>query len=198
MKAALPSADAARSSRRGDSSRRARSQARQAAVQALYQIDLTAAAAETVVDEFLRHRFPAEASAESSAEAGPSGASSGEVGIDRALFASLVRGTTARREEIDRLLTGTLAEAWSVGRLDMVLRAALRAGIYELLERPDVPAKVAINEYVDVAKAFLASDSAGFVNGVLDRLAHRLRADELGAPATAEDAGASPPSDHAG
>lgn len=197
MKAALSSAEPARSVRRGDSSRRARSQARQAAVQALYQIDLAAAAAETVVDEFLRHRFPAEASLESSAEPSPA-PSPTEVGIDRALFASLVRGTTARREEIDRLLSGTLAEGWSVGRLDMVLRAALRAGIYELLERPDVPAKVAINEYVDVAKAFLAGDSAGFVNGVLDRLAHQLRADELGPAAAPEDAGASAPPDHAG
>jgi len=60
-----------------------------------------------------------------------------------------------------------------------VMRAILRAGVYELKSRADVPARVIITEYVDVAAAFLASNEVGMTNAVLDRLARDLRADEF-------------------
>jgi N utilization substance protein B len=152
---------------------RKRSAARLAAVQALYQIDLnqiapTPAAVEGVVREFIKHRLGQEIDGERYSEA------------DQGLFADLVRGAMARREEIDRMLSAGLTEDWPLNRLETILRAILRAGAYELLARGDVPPRVVINEYLDIAHAFFAGKEPGLVNGVLDRLARTLRPDELG------------------
>ena len=64
-------------------------------------------------------------------------------------------------------------------RVDSILRAILRAGVFELMERPDVPARVIINEYINVAHAFFSDDEPRVVNGVLDKIAHKLRPAEL-------------------
>jgi N utilization substance protein B len=146
---------------------RRRSAARLAAVQALYQIDLTGAAVEAVVAEFVKHRLGRDIDGDNYGEA------------DNALFAELVRGAWARREDIDRMLAVSLTPDWPLGRLEVILRAILRAGAYELLDRPDVPARVVINEYLDIAHAFYSGKEPGLVNGVLDRLARQLRAAEL-------------------
>ena len=82
-------------------------------------------------------------------------------------FDDIVRGTDARRAEIDDLLTGKLAAGWSITRLDKAMLQVLRAGTYELLARADVPVAVAITEYVEVAKAFFDDGQAKFVNGIL-------------------------------
>ncbi|MGQ0662612.1 MAG: transcription antitermination factor NusB [Pseudomonadota bacterium] len=138
-----------------------RSRARLAAVQALYQIDLTGAAPGAVIEEFRLHRL------------------AGQAAADAALFADLVEGACATQADIDALLRSALAEGWTLERLESVLRAALRAGVYELMAHADVPARVAINEYVDIAHAFAVGRDVGFLNGVLDRLARRLRPGEL-------------------
>ena len=88
-----------------------------------------------------------------------------------AFFDDLVKGTLARRDEIDALLAGKLAEGWKIERLDKTMLQILRAGAYELLARADVPTGTAISEYVDVAHAFFDAREAKFVNGVLDAVA---------------------------
>ena len=154
-----------------------RSAARVAAVQALYQIAVTeGATAEGVVNEFIRYRL--ESGRRRSDESVPGG-------TDRSLFLAIVRGVTARSNDIDEVLRGAMTEKWTVERLDPVLRSILRAGAFELVERDDIPAKVSISEYVDVAHAFFEEREPGFVNGVLDRIARTL----AGEPGAADDAG---------
>jgi len=133
-------------------------------VQALYQMEFNDEFAQRVVDEFLDHRLGAEIEGEQYADA------------DRAFFADLVKGVEARAEEIDGYVAGALTESWTLARVEPVARGILRAGTYELIARPDVPTSVIINEYVDVAKAFFDDNKPGFINGVLDRLAKRIRA----------------------
>ena len=144
-----------------------RSAARLAAVQALYQIDLVPPSVADASSEFAAQR---------------PGASIGDdefIDSDPALFAEIVKGVVARRPEIDALIDGCLAEGWRLERLEIVLRAVLEAGVYELLDKFDVPAKVVINEYVDIAHAFFAGGEPAFVNGALDRLARALRSAEM-------------------
>jgi transcription antitermination protein NusB len=146
---------------------RKRSVARLAAVQALYQIDLSGANPETVVAEFLKHRLGRDIDGDNYGEADP------------AMFADLVAGTMARQADLDRAISGVLNPDWPLARLETVLRAVLRAGAYELQARGDVPARVVINEYIDIAHAFFAGKEPGMVNGVLDRLAQVLRPDDV-------------------
>lgn len=151
--------------RRGGTDRR--SAARLGAVQALYQAEFTETDAESVILETLTHRQGATLDNEEG------------IAFDRDLFGDLVRGTLRRQDEIDALLQRSLASGWRISRLEMVARAILRCAAYELGVRHDIPPKVTINEYVNVAHAFFAGEEPGFVNGVLDRLAHLLRADEF-------------------
>jgi N utilization substance protein B len=72
-----------------------------------------------------------------------------------------------------------LAAGWPLKRIEAILRAVLRAGVYELSHRNDVPARVIVSEYVDVANAFFDRDETGMVNAVLDQLARGLRASEF-------------------
>ena len=142
-----------------------RSAARLAAVQALYQKDMEGTALARLLDEFHQHRLGREIEeGEQYAEA------------EVAFFDDVVRGVDARREEIDALITGKLAEGWSIRRLDKTMVQVLRAGTYELLARPDVPVGSVISEYVDVAKAFFDDREAKFANGVLDAIAKEVRA----------------------
>jgi transcription antitermination protein NusB len=144
---------------------RRRTAARLAAVQALYQIDLTDAAPESVIREFTQHGLDTDSE--------PIGE------VDELLFADLVRGAASRKAEIDHLLGEALAPDWPVERLERVLCAILRVGAYELLARDDVPMPVVISEYLDIGHAFFAGKEPGLVNGVLDRLARTLRPGEL-------------------
>ncbi len=146
---------------------RRRSAARLAAVQALYSIGQGGGSPREVVGEFNDHRFA------TSDEAGT------PIEPDREFFSSLVSGSSARRREIDTLLSASLAKNWSLERIEKVVYAILQAGVFELLDRSDVPARVAINEYVDIAHAFYADGEPGFVNSVLDRIAREVRPDEF-------------------
>jgi len=142
----------------------ARAAARLGAVQALYQVEQSDSAdPRLVVEEFRSHRLGKEVGGDLYAAA------------DSELFSDLVLGTVERQAEIDAHLTGALVETWPLHRLDSVLRAILRAATYELLARPDIPTKVIINEYVDIAHAFDGAGEPALVNGVLDRLAGELR-----------------------
>jgi N utilization substance protein B len=94
---------------------------------------------------------------------------------ERDFFDDIVVGADARREEIDALISGRLAEGWTIERLDRPMRALLRAGAYELVARRDVPVGSVISEYVDVAHAFYDKRESGFVNGLLDAIAKATR-----------------------
>ena len=95
------------------------------------------------------------------------------------LFTDIVRGVVRRQREIDPLIDRQLAEGWRLIRIDSIVRAILRAGVFELIERTDVPIKVVITEYINVAHAFFAGDEPRLVNGVLDKLARQARPGEL-------------------
>ena len=142
---------------------KSRSAARLAAVQALYQMEMEATPLARLLHEFHQHRLGATIGDDTYAEAE----------ID--FFDDVVTGTDARRDEIDQLITGRLAEGWSLARLDKPMKAILRAGTYELLARPDVPAATVISEYIDVAHAFFDKRETGFVNGLLDAIAKTAR-----------------------
>jgi N utilization substance protein B len=144
-----------------------RSAARLAAVQALYQIEQGGGSTTEVIEQFLRHRVRDE------------GAEGEPVKADTTLFSAIVRGVHERAADIDRMLASVLTEGWTLERLEIVLRCMLRAGTYELLARGRMPARAAINEYVELAHAFYSGAEPGMVNGILDRLARTLRPEEF-------------------
>jgi len=143
--------------------RRARTVARLAAVQALYQMELAGAGVETVISEFSDHRFDDRLEDELMAEA------------DEAYFAEIVRGVVSDQAQIDGAVTQRLAEGWKLARLDATLRALLRSGAWELMKRPDTPREVVLDEYVELAKAFFDDRDARFVNAALDGVARDVR-----------------------
>ncbi|MEP3049947.1 MAG: transcription antitermination factor NusB [Erythrobacter sp.] len=142
----------------------ARSTARLAAVQALYQQHMENTALIKLLDEFHQHRLGKVIDDDEFADA------------EVEFFDDVVRGVDARREEIDALIGAKLANGWTTVRLDKTMLQVLRAGAYELLARADVPAAAVINEYVDVAKAFFDDREAKFVNGILDAIRKDARA----------------------
>ncbi|WP_336980330.1 transcription antitermination factor NusB [Altererythrobacter fulvus] len=143
----------------------ARSAARLAAVQALYQREMEDIALPRLLDEFHQHRLgrAQDDDEEELADA------------EVAFFDDIVSGVIARQEEIDALVESRLADGWKLDRLDKTMLQILRAGAYELLARQDVPLGSAISEYVDVAHAFFDAREAKFVNGVLDGVAKAVR-----------------------
>jgi len=144
-----------------------RSAARLAAVQALYQMEISGTSSDTVIGEFVQHRIGQELDGERFVTAEPQ------------LFADIVRGTTARRLDVDQLLNGSLSGQWALDRMELLLRVTLRAAVWELLAKPDVAPHIVINDYIDIARAFFGGKEPGMVNGVLDRLARTLRPAEM-------------------
>jgi transcription antitermination protein NusB len=159
----LEAAERERSSRLSSRERRARTVARLAAVQALYQMEIAGTGSEAVIREFCDHRFDADLEGERMAAA------------DEAFFAEVVRGVVAAQKDIDGAIAHRLAEGWRLERIDATLRAILRAGSFELMRRPDIPTEVAIDEYVEVAKSFFEGPEPGVANGVLDGIARDVR-----------------------
>lgn len=151
---------------------------RMASVQALYQMDLAGTDAGEVIEQFLAPPPPAE---DANGETDTDTLTSLEGG-DATFFADVVKGVVRRQREIDPLVDQQLRTGWRLVRVDSILRAILRAGVFELLERGDVPARVTINEYINIAKAFFEAEEPKVVNGVLDRIAHKVRAKEFEAP----------------
>jgi N utilization substance protein B len=151
---------------------RPRTLSRVAAVQALYQAEQAAQSPESVIDQFIRHRM--------GDTPGHGGLEDGHLTEAQVpLFARIVRTATAQQDSIDPMLAAALPETWPMDRLDPVLRALLRAGAAELWMTDGPPAKVVINEYLDVAHGFFDAEAARLANGVLDRLAHLLRPAEF-------------------
>lgn len=161
--------DAAERDRPGESAGgRRRSVARLGAVQALYQLALNPGlGVETVIGEFRLHRLGREIDGETYGEA------------DEELFVDIVRGAARHRQQLDETIAAALTEEWPLRRLQTILRLILEAGAYELAHRSDVPPRVTLSEYVAIAHAFFDGKEPGLANGVLNRLARALRADEL-------------------
>lgn len=141
----------------------ARSVARLAAVQALYQHEMEGTGQVQLLDEFHQHRLGVEVEDIAFAQA------------DRVHFDDVVKGVLARSAEIDARLGEKLAQGWRLERLDKTMVQILRAGAYELLARNDIAVATVISEYLDVAHAFFDEREAKFVNGVLDALAKDVR-----------------------
>jgi N utilization substance protein B len=155
---------------------RPRTGSRVAAVQALFQAEQGPTSAETVIDEFIRYRL--------GAAEGSDGFEDGRVhDVDVKLFARIVRTATTQQDRIDPMVASALTSDWPMERLDPVLRALMRAGAAELSMEDGPPARVVINEYLDVAHGFFEGDEPRMANGVLDRLAHQLRPTEFPAEA---------------
>jgi N utilization substance protein B len=151
---------------------RPRTASRVAAVQALFQAEQAQTSVETVIDEFVRHRL--------GALPGAGGFEDGRVPDAQVpLFSRIVRVATQQHEAFNTMLAEALTPDWPLERLDPVLRAVLRAGAAELWMADGPPAKVVINEYLDVAHGFFDGEEPRMANGVLDRLAHLLRPREF-------------------
>jgi transcription antitermination protein NusB len=144
-----------------------RQAARMAAVQAIFQWQEGEHAPGEIIDQFLKVRI------------GEQGEGGMRRDADRPLFKDVVEGTVAHKEELQQTLTGALAQDWTWERVDRLVRAILLAGAYELIHRKDVPPRVAINEYVEIAHAFYDKGEQNFVNSVLDRVARQSRSAEL-------------------
>ncbi len=147
-----------------------RGAARLAAVQALYQMDVAAKGLNEIFAEFESHWMGQEVEGTQYRPA------------EAAFFRDIVAGVVREQRELDPMIDRALAGGWPLKRVEALMRALLRAGIYELRHRRDVPGRVVISEYVDVANAFFERDETGMVNAVLDELGRRLRADEFAAP----------------
>ena len=144
-----------------------RGAARLAAVQALYQMDIAGTGLNDILAEFESHWIGREVEGAQYLPA------------EAAFFRDVVAGVVREQRSLDPLLDKVLAEGWPLKRIETILRAVLRAGAYELRHRTDVPARVVVSEYVDVANAFVDKDETGMVNAVLDQIARRFRTDEF-------------------
>jgi N utilization substance protein B len=166
---------------------RARTASRVAAVQALFQTEQAGDSAETVIDQFVKHRLGELPGADESHGRGVQGGGFLVGGFEDGrvpdaevpLFVRVVRGAVLQQEAIDAMLTEALPADWPLNRIDPVLRALLRAGAAELRMPDGPPAKVIINEYLDVSRGFFAGAESGMANAVLDRLARLLRPAEF-------------------
>ena len=144
-----------------------RGAARLAAVQALYQMDIAGTGLNDILAEFESHWIGREVEGAQYLPA------------EAAFFRDVVSGVVREQRSLDPLVDKALAEGWPLKRIEAILRAVLRAGAYELGHRNDVPARVVVSEYVDVANAFVDKDETGMVNAVLDQIARRFRSGEF-------------------
>ncbi len=157
--------------------RRPRTASRVAAVQALFQSEQGGMTAETVIDEFVRHRLGEMPGAE---HEGGGGFEEGRVPDAHVpLFQRIVRTAVEQQDRLDAMIAAALPVEWPMSRIDPVLRAVLRAGGAELSMQDGPPSRVVINEYMDVAHGFFDGEEPRMVNGLLDRLARELRPSEF-------------------
>ena len=136
----------------------ARRQARRALVQAVYQWQMTDADTHAVAADFVERGSLKKA--------------------DRSFFDELLKHVTQASDGLDAGFVEYLDR--ELKSLDQVELAILRLGTYELVHRVDVPYRVVIDEYVELAKTFGAEDSHKYINGILDKLARSVRKTEVG------------------
>ncbi|MFL9827344.1 transcription antitermination factor NusB [Rhodoplanes sp. SY1] len=144
-----------------------RGAARLAAVQALYQMDIAATPLHEILAQFESHWIGREVEGEQYLPA------------EESFFRDIVNGVVEGQRKLDPLVDQALESSWPLKRVEAILRSVLRAGAWELDKRRDIPARVVVSEYVDVANAFVDRDETGMVNAVLDEVARRLRAGEF-------------------
>ena len=147
-----------------------RGAARLAAVQALYQMDIAGTGLNDILAEFESHWIGREVEGAQYLPA------------EAAFFRDVVSGVVREQRSLDPLVDKALSQSWPLKRIEAILRAVLRAGAYELGHRSDVPARVVVSEYVDVANAFVDKDETGMINAVLDQIARHFRAAEFSPP----------------
>ena len=147
-----------------------RSVARMSAVQALYEMDMTQKGVHDVLAEFRAFWIGREIDDDLEMKE-----------AETHFFGQIVEGVIKDQVLIDRTIDQALSKGWPLVRIELVLRAIMRAGVFELLLRKDIPPRVSISEYVDVTRAFYNEDEPGMVNAVLDHIARETRGDELGA-----------------
>jgi N utilization substance protein B len=152
----------------GEKKANRRGAARLAAVQALYQMDIAGAGINDVFAEFESHWIGGEVEGEKYLPA------------EAAFFRDVVSGVVRDQARLDPLIDDSLSQGWPLKRIDAILRAVLRAGAYELEHRKDIPGRVVVSEYVDVANAFVDREETGMVNAVLDQIGRQFRPDEFG------------------
>jgi N utilization substance protein B len=140
-----------------------RGAARLAAVQALYQMELSGTGVLEIVSEYENFRLGQEIDGEQYLKADPS------------WFRSIVAGVVRDQRALDPVIAESLVEGWPLSRLDATIRAILRSGVFEIIERKDVPTAVIVTEYVEIAHAFFDEDEPKLVNAVLDSVARKLR-----------------------
>lgn len=145
-----------------------RAAARLAAVQALYQVEMTGVGVDWVISQFLSGKAPQPEAEDGACVALPA--------PDPDLFAAVVKGVVENRERLDGIIASALSVDWTVARLEILVRLILEAGVFELTFRDDIPPKVSINEYVNVANAFFDGAEPGLINGVLDSVANTSEA----------------------
>nr|WP_210325358.1 transcription antitermination factor NusB [Mesorhizobium silamurunense] len=149
-----------------------RGAARLAAVQALYQMDVAGSGVFEITAEYEAFRLGKEVDGALYREA------------DAQWFRAILTGVVENQKTIDPVIRQALTDDWPLSRLDSTLRAILRAGVYELMKRDDVPVAVIVSEYVDIAKAFYEEDEPKLVNAVLDRVSRRVRGEGRGKDAS--------------
>jgi N utilization substance protein B len=154
-----PKADDRKANKRGA--------ARLAAVQALYQMDIAGTSLNEILAEFESHWLGNEVEG------------SQYLPAEAAFFRDIVGGAVREQRKLDPMIDTALSAGWPLKRVEALLRAVLRAGAFELDQRQDIPARVVVSEYVDVANAFVDRDETGMVNAVLDTLARQLRTTEF-------------------
>ena len=145
-----------------------RGAARLAAVQALYQMDVAGSGLLEIAAEYEAFRLGKEIDGATYREA------------DAQWFRAILSGVVENQKTVDPVIRAALTEDWPLSRLDSTLRAILRAGVYELMKRADVPVAVIVSEYVDIARAFYDEDEPKLVNAVLDRVSRRIRGEGKG------------------
>ncbi len=143
---------------------KSRSASRLAVVQALYQMEIANQDSESALNEFIDHRLGQEIEGEQYMEA------------DKKYFAGLVRGVVEQQHDIDRAIARSVPKEWPFDRIDPIMRAILRSAAYELMQQPDVPTRIVVNEYMHIATAFFEDGEENvFIGGVLNRLARDQR-----------------------
>ncbi len=155
-------------------SRRETSAARLASVQGLYELEITKADLDKVFLEFLERRWKEFIIEHDDENHAPDLAEA-----DKDKFSQIIRGVRENIKHIDRILYGSFEKDRNFKQLDVLLKVILRAAVFELFFLTSVPARVVINEYVELAHAFYSENEPYLVNGILDKIGKSVRQKEL-------------------